>query len=511
MNQSLMNRPATRMYRADDRPDASGLPPAWEGLWPFLMRHKQLIGITTVVVFLCGALAVMALPRNFIATATIQLRAASALSETTTVTPAERTQREIEAIRSRDLAARTIARLQLEKGPELTAASTERAGPFALLAWALDRASPASTASAPTSAELEDLRKNAIIDAFMARLTVIPIRTADLIQVTYASRDPRTAYLVANELSASYLQSATAERERVLQKAADALQERIAAVKVELREMPTDLAGASTIERQLEARRTLLQAYITKLGDILLQRSALEPPAFIQAKAVYPTRRSGVSLALAMPILLVGGVLAGIGTAIARESLRKTVASHRQFETLLGTRIISQAANAPTAGDRSTGGSAGERVALALLLAGEGARGIVGITAPRDGADVTALAASIADSLNGAGYRTALIDGSGPGLKTAQPGLGDVVRLAEAAEDQAKAHDFVLISLDPVATSPAAKFLAAMCTLAVVVLPRRPVRRDAVVETAAILRRSGTRIVGAVVLPARRHADTPKA
>lgn len=511
MNQSLMSRPAPRMYRAYDRPHDSDAPAMWEGVWPFLMRNRLLIVITAVAVLIIGALALLAMPRNFIATATIQLRAASALSEATTVTPAERTQREIEAIRSRDLAARTIARLQLEKGEELTAASNPRSGPFAFVTQAFDRAGAVSAASAPTGAELEDLRKNAIIDAFMARLTVIPIRTADLIQVTYASRDARTAYLVANELSASYLQSATAEREHVLQKAVDALQERIAAVKIELRELPTDLAGASTVERQLEARRTLLQAYITKLGDILLQRSALEPPAIIQAKAVFPTRRSGISLALAMPILLAGGLMAGMGAAIARESLRKTVAGDRQFEALLGTRIIAQAVNGAKTGLAPPGESAGERVALALLLAGEGTRGIVAITAPRDGADGAALATRIADALKGAGYRTALIDGTGAGLETAHPGLADVVRLAEAAEDQAKAHDFVLVSLDPVATSPAARFLAAMCTLAVVVVPRRAVRRDAVVETAQILRQSGARIVGAVVLPSRRRANAPKA
>jgi uncharacterized protein involved in exopolysaccharide biosynthesis/Mrp family chromosome partitioning ATPase len=528
----------------------------WDGLLGFAKRRRRTIAATAAVVTVLGAATILLIPWSYKATAVITLNTYPAIPENpnvhTPIPQAERMQREIQGLQSRALAAQVIEKLQLHQSAEFDLDKALLGDVFGRIGdWLGAYGRPARSVDTPTHSELDDLRRAAIVDIFMEKLTITPILTAEQVQVTFSSRDPRTAYRVANSIVDTYIQSAMTLRGDTLQKAADALQDRISSVKDELRDLPVSAGGVNTIERQLEAKRTLLQAYIAKLGELLLLKSAIEPRIFVQSRAVYPMRRAGVPLTLGVPFLLVAGVLMGVGVGLIQEGRQKTVTGASQLEALLGLRVIGlpdgDAAdeNRVLSAEPKRLARGAERVAMELLMMHERGRNTgVAFVAPSQNEAKSAICVEVARALARAGHRTLVVDATlarsqaqtklaaraardpGPPAGDAEgspvpefelrrdssnaldilvTGLdrdsaaADYEKAAHAALELAPGYAFTLIDLPPMGANPEARFLARHADLAVLVTRRYHDRREQVRAAVDQLNASGVRVVGAVL------------
>ncbi len=540
---------------ADRRGEPEGTVIVWDGIVGFLKRRTLTIAAMTIAVSLIGLGAIQLMPWSYNASVVIALNAYPAIPENpnihTQVPQTERMQREIQGLTSRALAARVIEQLGLDRLPEFNPDRVVAGDIFAGIGgWLGQLRRTGGTGQMPTREELADLRRSAVVDIFMERLTVIPVLTAEQIRITFSSRDPRTAYRVANSIVDTYVASAMRTRGDTLQKAADALQDRIASVKDELRDLPVSAGGANTIERQLEARRTLLQAYIQKLGELLLLKSAIEPRILIQSRAVYPLQRAGVPLTLGIPFFAVAGFLMGIGLGLIQEGRQKTVANAQQLEALMGLRVLGAPDGDHASGSRALTSDpkrvarAAESIAIELLMARESGRSAaVAFAAPSASEAKSTICVEVARALARAGHKTIIIDatvsrspararlsakaapetpapaGGAPSpiagfelrrdpsnaLDILSTGLSrdsaaaDYEKAGRAFEHLAPSYNFTLIDLPPIGVNAEGRYLARFAEFAVLVIRRDHDLRSAVRAAADQLNANGIRIIGAVL------------
>jgi Mrp family chromosome partitioning ATPase len=524
-----------------------------DGIIGFLKRRKRTIAATTIAVLLLGVTAIVLMPWSYKSSVVIALNAYPAIPEHPgqhqQIQQTERMQREIQGLQSRALAAQVIEKLKLDRLPEFDPERVIAGDIFARIGgWISQIGRPPGAGQIPTGDELADLRRSAVVDLFMEKLTVTPILTAEQIQITFAARDPRVAYRVANSIVDTYIATATGTRGETLQKAADALQDRISSVKDELRDLPVSAGGA--LERQLEAKRALLQAYIQKLGELLLLKSAIEPRIFIQSRAVYPLQRAGVPLTLGIPFLAVAGFLLGLGVGLIQEGRQKTITNADQLEALMGLRVIgppdgdTAAANRILNSDPKRLARAAESIAMELLMAREeGSSAAVAFAAPSPSEAKSAICVEVARALGRAGHRTLMIDATlrhspaqarlsakakregavpaGVGAEPAQSfelrrdsshqldilatgldrdsGAADYEKVGNAVQRLAPDYGFVLIDLPPFGTNPEARYLARFADFAVLVTRRDHDRRGAVRAAVEQLDANGVHVIGAIL------------
>jgi Mrp family chromosome partitioning ATPase len=538
---------------ADRRGEPDSALIVWDGTLGFLKRRRRTILATALAVAVLGIAVILLVPWSYKATAIVTLNGYPAIPENphlnTPIPQTERMQREIQGLQSRDVAARVIEKLQLEKYEEFDPDKAVAGNIFARAgAWITGLLQRGGAEGTPSRSEIAEVRRSALVDVFMEKLTVTPVLTSEQIQVTFSSRDPRVAYLAANGIVDLYIEAASGLRGRLLQKAADAIQDRISSVRDELRDLPVGAGGVNT-ERQLEAKRTLLQAYIGKLGELLLLKSAIEPRVFVQSRAVYPLQRAGVPLALGIPVLLVAGLLMGVGVGLIQEGRQKTITSATQIEALLGLRVLAVAGTDPKAEGRVLAGDpkrlarASERIAMELLMARDGSA-IVAFAAPSESEAKSAICVGVARALARSGHRTLVVDatlqrssaqarlaakstrqGSVPvGEDGAAPAAAlelrrdasntldilvtdldhdsatsDYEKAVAAVQKLAPSYEFTLMNIPPVGENPEARYLARHAELAVLVMRRDHDRRDAARAAVSMLRARGVEIVGAVL------------
>jgi uncharacterized protein involved in exopolysaccharide biosynthesis len=548
-------RKVTKPDPAGPRPAPRGEPEGafivWDGIAGFLKRRKRTIAATAIAVFVLGLAALLLVPWSYKASAVIALNAYPAIPENpnihTPIPQTERMQREIQGLQSRALAAQVVEKLRLDQLPEFDPDRIASGDIFARAAALFGAFGGSGEGRLPTREEVADLRRSAVVDIFMEKLAVTPIVTAEQIQITFSSRDPRTAYRVANAVVDTYVASAMGTRGETLQKAADALQDRIASVKDELRDLPVGAGGATMIERQLEAKRTLLQAYITKLGELLLLKSAMEPRIIVQSRAVYPMQRAGVPMTLGLPFLVVAGFLAGIGVGLLQEGRQKTITNAAQLQALMSLRLIgapdgdSASASQALSGEPRRLARAAESIAMELLMAREGERGaVVAFAAPAPSEAKSAIAVEVARALARAGHRTLMVDAtlapsssqarlsakatretpagaassaSGFELRSDPAHALDIFatgldrdsaaaryeKAGKAFQSLAPSYAFTIIDLPPLGASAEARYLARFADLAVLVIRRDHDPREVVRAAADQLHASGVHIVGAVL------------
>jgi Mrp family chromosome partitioning ATPase len=549
-------KPLAAEMISDQRGEPDSALIVWDGLFGFLKRRRRTILATAIAVTVIGIATILLVPWSYKATAIVTLNAYPAIPENpnihTPIPQTERIQREIQGLQSRDVAGRVIEKLRLEKYEEFDPDKAVAGNIFArAAAWVSGLLPRTGADGMPSRGEVDEVRRSAVVDVFMEKLTVTPVLTSEQIQVTFSSRDPRIAYLAANGVVDTYIESASGLRGQLLQKAADAIQERISSVRDELRDLPVSAGGVNT-ERQLEAKRTLLQAYIGKLGELLLMKSAIEPRVFVQSRAVYPLQRAGVPLTLGIPVLIIAGVLMGIGVGLVQEGRQKMITSASQVEALLGLRVLAVAGADPNGSERILAGDpkrlarASERIAMELLMARENGRSsLVAFAAPSQSEAKSAICVSVARALARSGHRTLVVDAtlsrssaqarlaakstrqgavSAGGEKGAPAevelelrrdasGTLDILvtdldhdsaaseyeKAVDAVQKLAASYEFTLMDIPPVGENPEARYLARHADLAIFVMRRDHDRRDAARAAVAMLRARGVAIIGAVL------------
>ena len=122
-------------------------------------------------------------------------------------------QTQYEILKSETLARRVIGRLHLDGNPEFRSA--------------------AGASGDPADAEIGSRR---LLNAFLARLTVSPIRNSRLVKVEYDAKDPRLAALVANTLADEYINYNMELKLKAAQQASDWLRKRVDEMQTKVQE-----------------------------------------------------------------------------------------------------------------------------------------------------------------------------------------------------------------------------------------------------------------------------------
>jgi succinoglycan biosynthesis transport protein ExoP len=147
-------------------------------------------------------------------------------------------------LRSRSLARRTIDELKLWDHPEFGGGGGSQARTFSVsgalfgglrhvAGWVTGLFADEPGAPTPAGSG-ETARQSGIIDAFLARLTVAPVKNSRLVDVGFASTSPQVAAAVANSLARQYIEQNLEYRFMSTKEASDWLGDQLAQEKTKL-------------------------------------------------------------------------------------------------------------------------------------------------------------------------------------------------------------------------------------------------------------------------------------
>ena len=185
-------------------------------------------------------------------------------------------------LKSRALARRTIEALELWDSPEFGGGASEKesfsviGALSASVAWVAGLLSSDPPEDVRGQASGETGRQSAAIDAFLARLTVAPVRNSRLVDVRFASPDPRAAASVTNMLARQYIEQNLEYRFLSSKEASDWLNQQLAVER-----------------RKLEESEQALQRYREKGDAVALEdRQNIVVQRLVDLNAAYTQART---------------------------------------------------------------------------------------------------------------------------------------------------------------------------------------------------------------------------
>ena len=149
----------------------------------------------------------------------------------------EHYQTQAEMLRSPALATRVIEKLGLNTHPEF---DPRQRKPSALAAWL-----PGAREEPSAAAWTDDRVKATVLNDFVKRITIEPVRLTQLVKVGFDAADPELAARVANAIAAAYIDADIEIRSRMRQRATDWLADRLSDLK----------GGLENSERSLQEYR----------------------------------------------------------------------------------------------------------------------------------------------------------------------------------------------------------------------------------------------------------------
>jgi len=240
-----------------------------------LKERRRLIRNVTLAVVALTALVMMCLPTLYSSTAVVMLdqrkNSVADLSAVLSALPTDPSsvQNQIQVLSSRDLALKVIAKLKLYADPEFNPALDKSALPSLNPLHYLRPAAPLST-------DLND----AIVSNFLDHLDVSALGLSTSIEVSFSSRDPEKAALIANTLAGSYTEDQVAVKIGAARQAAQWLSERMHQLAQEVQQQESAVeeykaehnlvesaSGASLVDQQLVAINTQLIAAQSDLAE----------------------------------------------------------------------------------------------------------------------------------------------------------------------------------------------------------------------------------------------------
>jgi exopolysaccharide transport family protein len=212
-----------------------------------LWRQKYVIIATTVVITVLAALVIWNITPRFTASAFVMIepRESQVVNIEAVLSglpaDAENIESQIQVIRSRKLAAKTIEKLQLDRDPEFNASLQPPSVLSQLLNWRSYLAylpdgvretlfSPATEETKVVLSEEEEAERllARLIDGFLGKLKVTPEGRSRVIRITFESQRARTAAEVANTLADFYIVAQLDAKFEATRRANEWLSERIA-------------------------------------------------------------------------------------------------------------------------------------------------------------------------------------------------------------------------------------------------------------------------------------------
>lgn len=236
-------------------------------------------------------------------------------------------------IKSRELARRTVEKLDLAKQPEFALPDdVASSGPDwrKLLPFL-----PNGPAERPqTESERAAMHQKWIIDEFAKRLTVEPIFGSQLMKVSFEAKDPELAALVANTLAEMFIESSLDARLVTAKKANSWLTDKLATLRVDLQKAEQALQAFREQEQLVSVggERGLVEEELTdharRLREARKQTAELASAYWkIQQAGNDPAKLEDVSALLQDDVVLK-----------AKESLLQASESVKQLEPRYGPR-----------------------------------------------------------------------------------------------------------------------------------------------------------------------------
>ena len=138
-------------------------------------------------------------------------------------------QTQFEILKSRDLATRVVRKLNLDQSPEFVPVRNEKESGFAIdwRSWL-----PKGHEANPLPSD--EQRLAGVVGAFMAHLSIEPVRNTQLVKINFESFDPRLAALVTNTMAKEYIDSQMEARTGMTEQAAEWLTKRVGFLKATL-------------------------------------------------------------------------------------------------------------------------------------------------------------------------------------------------------------------------------------------------------------------------------------
>jgi len=215
-----------------------------------LRRRRTIFWGTLAVILIAGAVTFATSTRLYKATAEIQVQkdtadalglnsimGASSESASDALDTNITIQTQAQVLQSDSLALQVIKELNLEHSPDFDST-------FNPVGWALGLLSPKGDAD-PVSVPLEDApgRRTHVLKAFGDHLTVKPVPGTRLIDVTYMSKDRKTAAAVANRLVQDLVEYNFQTRHTATQEAGSWLESQLAGLRKQSEDLQAKLVG----------------------------------------------------------------------------------------------------------------------------------------------------------------------------------------------------------------------------------------------------------------------------
>ncbi|NRT58273.1 GumC family protein [Sphaerotilus uruguayifluvii] len=286
-------------------------------------RRWPILGLATALAALGAAVAFSMTP-VYRSTATVLIEAGKPkfLSMDDMIGSAmqskEQYQTQVEILKSREVAQRTVTALKLWNNPDFDPRKGEAGLSHRLKAML-------GKGAAPTEWDDEKLAE-AVVEPFMKAVTVEPVRLSQLVKVSFDSPDSRLAARVANELSSNYIDADRDAKFKLAQNLNGWLEKR-----------------ATELRKNLEESELALQAYREEKGLVSLSGSA-QALAGMQANEV--TQRLIEARARRMQLEgtynLIGGVSNGdysnipavVNHPSVQEAIRQEAAAQKEVAEL---------------------------------------------------------------------------------------------------------------------------------------------------------------------------------
>ncbi|GAA5193570.1 polysaccharide biosynthesis tyrosine autokinase [Ferrimonas gelatinilytica] len=192
-------------------------------------------------------------------------------------------QTQYQIMESRKIAEQVVDKVGLMSVPEFRG---DQGLALGMLRQWLNRHLPWRRDNTPLSEEEIAYRlKQKVLSRYFERLTIIPIRSTQLVKVQFASEDPHLAAAVANAIAETYIESHMENKVTATEQATHWMQGRLELLKTNLRSSELalqqfrDQAGLVDVEGLLTLESQQLEDLSSRLNDAKARRSAAQTVA----------------------------------------------------------------------------------------------------------------------------------------------------------------------------------------------------------------------------------------
>jgi len=266
-------------------------------------------------------------------------------------------------------------------------------------------------------------------DSLLDGLTVTSTVDTEVATISYQSPEPEIAQRVANSFAQSYIDYRRDQEQKSIRSARESIEQRIGAVREDLRDVATDITKAETggQESLVTTLETERSALIARLGLLEQQLDDVSPDSPSSVESGEVLELAALPTSPASPDHSKNGVLAGIiglvlgvGTAFVRERLDDRFRGRDDVEAVLNAPVLATVqryqqlrGSHPLVLLAEPEGSSSEayrslRTTLKFVSAQRGVESIL-ITSPSQGEGKTVTTANLGIALAQAGSRVIMV------------------------------------------------------------------------------------------------------